>query len=105
MLKTRPFKFRQRCSWFVKRVKQLLLSNQNCISQQVTRPNSVAFALHTSSIWLTWTDERFLTVEQWAMARLPRAVTRDGKILDLLPVAKRTAEQSCLFVTPGPLGY
>ncbi len=104
MLKARPFKFRKRCSWFVKLVKQILHSNNVEIQQQVTRPNSVVFALHTSSVWCAWVDERLQTVERWVTSRLPRAATRDGKILDSLPVAKQSAEQSCLEVIPGPLG-
>ena len=104
MLKARPFKFRKRCSWFVKLVKQLLHYNNVEIRQQVTRPNSVAFALHTSSVWCAWLEERLQMVESWVTARLPRAATRDGKILDSLPVAKQAVEQSCLEISPGPLG-
>ena len=105
MLKARPFKFRKRCAWFVKLVKQLLGYNDVRLRQQVIRPNSVIFALHTASVGCAWSDERLQAVEQWVTARLPRSATRDGKILDSLPVAKHTAEQSCLSITPGPLGY
>lgn len=45
MLKARPFKFRQRCSWFVKLVKQILLSNQLAACHNKWRERTQWFSL------------------------------------------------------------
>lgn len=105
ILKARPFQFRKRCAWFVKLVKSFLHHNDIHIQQQVTRPASNVFALHTSSVWCVWSMERLQMVEQWVSSKLSRAATRDGRSLDSLPVAKQSAEQSPLNVLPGPLGF
>ena len=105
MLKARPFRFRKRCAWFVQLVKFLHKCNELQIQQKVTRPESVAFSLHASSIWCVWPVERLQEVERWVLSRLPRAATRDGKSLDQLPVAKQLDEQSTLRVIQGPLSH
>ena len=103
MLKARPFRFRKRCAWFVQLVKQLHKYNALKLHQKVTRPESVVFALHASAIWCVWPMSRLQDVERWVTARLPRAATREGKILDRLPVAKQLEEASTLEVVQGPL--
>ena len=99
----RGFPFRRRCSWFSRLLKRLVQSSGGHLDVRVLRPHSTVFALHTPSIWIPWTQQRLDWIEEWAIVRVPRSITRDGHLLDTLPVPKRDRRWPQLSLETRPL--
>lgn len=85
-LSLQSFPFRRRSSWFARLFKRLVKASGGNVDIQVLRPHSTVFALHTSSVWIPWPQQRLEWVEEWTSVRVSRSITRDGQLMDSLPV-------------------
>ena len=82
----RVFPFRKRSSWFSRVLKRIVRHSAGTLDSRVVRPHSTVFALHTASAWLPWAKSRLDWIEEWTIRRAPRCFTRDGHLIDSLPV-------------------
>lgn len=102
-IRLQPFPFRKRSSWFVRLLKRLVKASGGTLDVRVLRPHSTVFALHTASVWIAWPQQRLDWVEEWTCVRVSRSITRDGKLMDSLPVPTRDRRWPQFFLEDRPL--
>ena len=81
--------FKIRTRWFTKVLKECLRHLQISLAFCFGRPASRYLSLHCGCIGLPWPVHRLDVVDEFLRVHLSAAATRDGKVLDSLPLAGR----------------
>eukprot|EP00435_Cladocopium_sp_Y103_P055048 s1564_g18.t1 len=91
--------FKKRTRWFTKVLKETLRHMGIFLETGFGRPASEAIAMHTGLCAVPWPSFRLGLVDQWISSRLNAAVTRGGRSLECLPLAKRDCQFEQVFLT------
>ena len=87
----RNWGFKIRTRWFTKVLKECLRHLGISLPFSFCRPMSRYLSLHCGTIGLPWPTYRLDVVDEYLRMNLSTAATREGRILDSLPLSGRGA--------------